>query len=68
MKHPLVISVFSFVAPQATVPWGYYVVYPVLGLLVLCCCAGACCLGRQSAKEKRAQRAAKGGAEGQEGP
>lgn len=39
---------------RVRVPWGYYVIYPILGLMVLCCCAGACCLGRQHAKAKHA--------------
>lgn len=37
---------------RVRVPWGYYVVYPVLGLLVLVCCVGACCLGRQHAAKR----------------
>ena len=37
---------------EVKVPWGYYIVYPVLGVLVLCCCAGACCLGRNAAQKR----------------
>ena len=42
---------WKLASSEVKVPWGYYIVYPVLGVLVLCCCAGACCLGRNAAQK-----------------
>lgn len=43
---------WKLASSEVKVPWGYYIVYPVLGVLVLCCCAGACCLGRNAAQKR----------------